>query len=50
MKPGSKQIQDYSLPTFLSTSQVSVSAREDVPPFGPVIPDPPIFTDVRNRI
>ncbi|XP_041843820.1 rap1 GTPase-activating protein 2 [Melanotaenia boesemani] len=25
--------------------QVSVTAREDVPPFGPVIPDPPIFTD-----
>ncbi|XP_013855582.1 rap1 GTPase-activating protein 2 [Austrofundulus limnaeus] len=25
--------------------KVSVSAREDVPPFGPVIPDPPIFTD-----
>ncbi|XP_007550157.1 PREDICTED: rap1 GTPase-activating protein 2-like [Poecilia mexicana] len=25
--------------------QVSVTAREDVPPFGPVIPDPPLFTD-----
>ncbi|XP_040900157.1 rap1 GTPase-activating protein 2 isoform X2 [Toxotes jaculatrix] len=25
--------------------QVSVTAREDVPPFGPVIPDPPIFSD-----
>ncbi|XP_034409682.1 rap1 GTPase-activating protein 2 isoform X2 [Cyclopterus lumpus] len=25
--------------------QVSVTAREDVPPFGPVLPDPPIFTD-----
>ncbi|KAM9723969.1 rap1 GTPase-activating protein 2 [Menidia menidia] len=25
--------------------KVSVSAREDVPPFGPVIPDPPLFTD-----
>uniref|UniRef100_A0A3P9NZX1 Si:ch1073-90m23.1 n=1 Tax=Poecilia reticulata TaxID=8081 RepID=A0A3P9NZX1_POERE len=24
---------------------VSVTAREDVPPFGPVIPDPPLFTD-----
>ncbi|CAK6966192.1 rap1 GTPase-activating protein 2 [Scomber scombrus] len=25
--------------------QVSVTAREDVPPFGPVLPDPPLFTD-----
>ncbi|XP_075897254.1 rap1 GTPase-activating protein 1 isoform X2 [Nelusetta ayraudi] len=25
--------------------QVSVTAREDVPLFGPVLPDPPIFTD-----
>lgn len=25
--------------------QVCVTAREDVPPFGPVLPDPPIFTD-----
>ncbi|XP_024917488.1 rap1 GTPase-activating protein 2 isoform X1 [Cynoglossus semilaevis] len=25
--------------------QVSVTARDDVPPFGPVIPDPPVFTD-----
>ncbi|KAM4735906.1 rap1 GTPase-activating protein 2 [Anableps anableps] len=25
--------------------QVSVTAREDVPPFGPVIPDPPLFTN-----
>nr|XP_020466565.1 rap1 GTPase-activating protein 2-like [Monopterus albus] len=25
--------------------QVSVTAREDVPPFGPVLPDPPIFKD-----
>ncbi|XP_010883253.2 rap1 GTPase-activating protein 2 isoform X1 [Esox lucius] len=24
--------------------QVSVTAREDVPPFGPALPDPPIFT------
>ncbi|XP_024123577.1 rap1 GTPase-activating protein 2 isoform X2 [Oryzias melastigma] len=24
--------------------QVSVTARDDVPPFGPVIPDPPVFT------
>ena len=29
--------------------QVCVTAREDVPPFGPVLPDPPIFTDVRDR-
>uniref|UniRef100_A0A3B5MQX3 Rap-GAP domain-containing protein n=1 Tax=Xiphophorus couchianus TaxID=32473 RepID=A0A3B5MQX3_9TELE len=28
--------------------QVSVTAREDVPPFGPVIPDPPLFTDLRE--
>ncbi|XP_018538227.1 rap1 GTPase-activating protein 1 isoform X2 [Lates calcarifer] len=28
-----------------ATYQVSVTAREDVPPFGPVIPDPPVFTD-----
>ncbi|KAM3613892.1 uncharacterized protein V6R79_006707 [Siganus canaliculatus] len=25
--------------------QVSVTARDDVPPFGPVLPDPPMFTD-----
>uniref|UniRef100_A0A3B4YPP1 Rap1 GTPase-activating protein 1-like n=1 Tax=Seriola lalandi dorsalis TaxID=1841481 RepID=A0A3B4YPP1_SERLL len=25
--------------------QVCVTAREDVPPFGPVIPHPPVFTD-----
>uniref|UniRef100_A0A3Q3XEP5 Rap-GAP domain-containing protein n=1 Tax=Mola mola TaxID=94237 RepID=A0A3Q3XEP5_MOLML len=25
--------------------QVSVTAREDVPPFGPVLPDPPIFRE-----
>ncbi|XP_046884738.1 rap1 GTPase-activating protein 1 isoform X1 [Hypomesus transpacificus] len=25
--------------------QVSVTAREDVPPFGPALPDPPIFKD-----
>ncbi|XP_059922146.1 rap1 GTPase-activating protein 1 isoform X2 [Gadus macrocephalus] len=25
--------------------QVCVTARDDVPPFGPVLPDPPIFTD-----
>ncbi|XP_040021692.2 rap1 GTPase-activating protein 2 [Gasterosteus aculeatus] len=25
--------------------RVSVTAREDVPPFGPFLPDPPIFTD-----
>lgn len=30
-------------------SQVSVTAREDVPPFGPVLPDPPIFTQVGNE-
>lgn len=30
-----------------SRSQISVTARDDVPPFGPVLPDPPVFTDVR---
>ncbi|XP_077382978.1 rap1 GTPase-activating protein 2-like [Festucalex cinctus] len=25
--------------------QISVTARDDVPPFGPVLPDPPVFTD-----
>ncbi|XP_061772587.1 rap1 GTPase-activating protein 2 [Nerophis ophidion] len=25
--------------------RVNLTAREDVPPFGPVLPDPPIFTD-----
>uniref|UniRef100_A0A667YLG7 Si:ch1073-90m23.1 n=1 Tax=Myripristis murdjan TaxID=586833 RepID=A0A667YLG7_9TELE len=33
----------------ISPSQVSVTAREDVPPFGPVLPDPPIFTNLRTR-
>ncbi|XP_066570651.1 rap1 GTPase-activating protein 2 [Amia ocellicauda] len=26
--------------------QVSITAREDVPPFGPTLPDPPIFTEL----
>ncbi|XP_061920323.1 rap1 GTPase-activating protein 2 isoform X2 [Entelurus aequoreus] len=25
--------------------RICITAREDVPPFGPVLPDPPIFTD-----
>ncbi|XP_077577251.1 rap1 GTPase-activating protein 2 [Stigmatopora nigra] len=25
--------------------QISITAREDVPPFGPILPDPPVFTD-----
>ncbi|XP_051921107.1 rap1 GTPase-activating protein 2 [Hippocampus zosterae] len=25
--------------------QICVTARDDVPPFGPVLPDPPVFTD-----
>ncbi|XP_077454702.1 rap1 GTPase-activating protein 1 isoform X2 [Stigmatopora argus] len=25
--------------------QISVTAREDVPPFSPILPDPPVFTD-----
>ncbi|XP_054638019.1 rap1 GTPase-activating protein 2 isoform X2 [Dunckerocampus dactyliophorus] len=25
--------------------QICITAREDVPPFGPVLPEPPIFTD-----
>uniref|UniRef100_A0A672FZF2 Rap1 GTPase-activating protein 2-like n=1 Tax=Salarias fasciatus TaxID=181472 RepID=A0A672FZF2_SALFA len=29
--------------------QLSVTAREDVPLFGPVLPDPPVFTDVGLR-
>lgn len=38
--------------TIFFSLQVSVTAREDVPLFGPVLPDPPIFTDVRksNRV
>uniref|UniRef100_A0A672GFV6 Rap1 GTPase-activating protein 2-like n=1 Tax=Salarias fasciatus TaxID=181472 RepID=A0A672GFV6_SALFA len=28
--------------------QLSVTAREDVPLFGPVLPDPPVFTDLRE--
>jgi len=38
-----------SVYVFFSTSKVSVTGREDVPPFGPVIPDPPLFTDVGNN-
>ncbi|KAM9310471.1 rap1 GTPase-activating protein 2 isoform 3-T3 [Pholidichthys leucotaenia] len=30
--------------------QVCVTAREDVPPFGPVLPDPPIFSDVDHHL
>lgn len=29
--------------------QVSITAREDVPPFGPPLPSPPIFTEVRTH-
>uniref|UniRef100_A0A7N8X4L5 Rap1 GTPase-activating protein 2-like n=1 Tax=Mastacembelus armatus TaxID=205130 RepID=A0A7N8X4L5_9TELE len=31
--------------SFIFSLQVSVTAREDVPPFGPVLPDPPVFKD-----
>uniref|UniRef100_A0A3Q2Y9Q0 Si:ch1073-90m23.1 n=1 Tax=Hippocampus comes TaxID=109280 RepID=A0A3Q2Y9Q0_HIPCM len=27
------------------SGKISVTARDDVPPFGPVLPDPPVFTD-----
>lgn len=37
----------YTRSTIFFFLQVSVTAREDVPFFGPVLPDPPIFTDVR---
>lgn len=30
--------------------QVAVTAREDVPPFGPPLPSPPIFTEVTEII
>ncbi|KAF3839620.1 hypothetical protein F7725_018337 [Dissostichus mawsoni] len=36
-----KRVEDTSETAY----EVSVTAREDVPPFGPVLPDPPIFTD-----
>ncbi|KAL4616748.1 rap1 GTPase-activating protein 1-like [Arapaima gigas] len=28
--------------------QVSITAREDVPPFGPALPDPPVFTETSH--
>ncbi|KAK1163349.1 rap1 GTPase-activating protein 1 isoform X1 [Acipenser oxyrinchus oxyrinchus] len=30
---------------YVSTPQVSITAREDVPYFGPALPDPPLFTE-----
>lgn len=36
-----------SWPT-LTLFQVSVTAREDVPAFGPPLPSPPVFQKVRN--
>ncbi|KAL7394057.1 hypothetical protein ABVT39_019884 [Epinephelus coioides] len=39
-----RRIQDPE-ETGETAYQVSVTAREDVPPFGPVLPDPPIFRD-----
>uniref|UniRef100_A0A671WC28 Si:ch1073-90m23.1 n=1 Tax=Sparus aurata TaxID=8175 RepID=A0A671WC28_SPAAU len=39
-----QRVEDSGEPSY----QVSVTAREDVPPFGPVLPDPPIFTEVRQ--
>jgi len=32
--------------TFLLVPQVSVTAREDVPSFGPPLPSPPVFQKV----
>ncbi|KAM6968300.1 rap1 GTPase-activating protein 2 [Aplochiton taeniatus] len=37
--------KDENEPGAGGVYQVSVTAREDVPPFGPVLPDPPIFKD-----
>lgn len=33
---------------LLLALQVSVTAREDVPSFGPPLPSPPVFQKVRN--
>ena len=32
---------------FVLCQQVSVTAREDVPPFGPPLPNPAVFRKVR---
>ncbi|XP_068995257.1 rap1 GTPase-activating protein 1 [Embiotoca jacksoni] len=40
-----RRIQKEEEQTDGAVYQVSVTAREDVPPFGPVHPDPPVFTD-----
>lgn len=34
---------------FVLCQQVSVTAREDVPPFGPSLPNPAVFRKVRDR-
>lgn len=34
---------------FVLCQQVSVTAREDVPPFGPPLPNPAVFRKVRDR-
>lgn len=36
--------------TFLLALQVSVTAREDVPSFGPPLPSPPVFQKVRAEM
>ncbi|KAG9344930.1 hypothetical protein JZ751_009470 [Albula glossodonta] len=38
-------ISSHFLHCFIVVRRVSVTAREDVPPFGPTLPDPPIFTE-----
>lgn len=35
---------------MLSAPQVSVTAREDVPSFGPPLPSPPVFQKVRDEM
>ncbi|XP_076010960.1 rap1 GTPase-activating protein 2 [Genypterus blacodes] len=40
-----RRIQKAEEETGGAVYQVSVTAREDVPPFGPALPDPSIFTD-----
>lgn len=38
-----------SAPNNILCQQVSVTAREDVPPFGPPLPNPAVFRKVRDR-
>lgn len=45
----SADLHSASQSSSVFSSKVSVTAREDVPLFGPVLPDPPVFSEVGQK-